>query len=176
MQYWRDIAGCDPTSDDEVHRLPLSPRLPWGGRHLQVIQQLSQIIGWLLIRQCKDYLKTLWVHGKQIFNQISRQVYFLPKLIVIKNWMTQAVCKRSRCEGAANQDWPGRKCGLWDPGHHHYHQKISWSSLLCAIIMLMWSPSNQDVHIAAVLLKTFLRELSHPLLTYQVIHPHCHWY
>ena len=26
----------------------------------------------------------------------------------------------------------------------------------------------QDVHIAAVLLKTFLRELSHPLLTYQV--------
>ena len=34
--------------------------------------------------------------------------------------------------------------------------------------------SNQDVHIAAVLLKTFLRELSHPLLTYQVIHPHCH--
>ena len=30
--------------------------------------------------------------------------------------------------------------------------------------------SNQDVHIAAVLLKTFLRELSHPLLTYQVRH------
>ena len=26
----------------------------------------------------------------------------------------------------------------------------------------------QDVHIAAVLLKTFLRELSHPLLTYQL--------
>ena len=34
------------------------------------------------------------------------------------------------------------------------------------------SPSlpDQDVHIAAVLLKTFLRELSHPLLTYQVLH------
>ena len=38
----------------------------------------------------------------------------------------------------------------------------------------MTSPSSvllmllQDVHIAAVLLKTFLRELSHPLLTYQV--------
>ena len=122
VQYWWDIAGCDPTSDDEVHRLPLSPRLPWGGRHLQVIQQLSQIIGWLLIRQCKDYLKTLWVHGKQIFNQISCQVYFLPKLILIKNWITQAVCKRSRCEGAANQDWPGRKCGLWNTGHCHYHQ------------------------------------------------------
>ena len=79
--------------------------------------------------------------------------------------MLQAICKCSRCEGAADEDWPGRKCGLWDPGpfylQHQDHQSNDQPSP---------SLPDQDVHIAAVLLKTFLRELSHPLLTYQVLH------
>ena len=62
--------------------------------------------------------------------------------------------------------------------HHHPHHNFSLelksplgrsppindlTSPSSVLLMLL-----QDVHIAAVLLKTFLRELSHPLLTYQV--------
>ena len=60
--------------------------------------------------------------------------------------------------------------------HHHHHQNSSWSWSLPQsmtwhhhdlFVFFCYRPL-QDVHIAAVLLKTFLRELSHPLLTYQV--------
>ena len=62
--------------------------------------------------------------------------------------------------------------------HHHHYFFLKLKSLFERSppipINDLTSPSSvllmlsQDVHIAAVLLKTFLRELSHPLLTYQV--------
>ena len=57
---------------------------------------------------------------------------------------------------------------------HQHHHHLFWAFFpnQWPDITIIFSSSYyrllQDVHIAAVLLKTFLRELSHPLLTYQV--------
>ena len=157
--------GCDPAGDDQVHRLPLSPRLPRGGRHLQVILivVVFDIIIIIIIIICRQRLcQTLslfsWRHVS-FGSQTSKDDLTKWSSILFKNPL-QAFSQCGSCEGAADEDWPGRKCGLWDPGPFYLQHQDQPSPSL----------PNQDVHIAAVLLKTFLRELSHPLLTYQVLH------
>ena len=166
---WKDnISGCDPAGDDQVHRLPLSPRLPRGGRHLQVILIVvvfDIIIIIIISRQslCQRLSLFSWMHVS-FWSQTSKDDLTKWSSILFKNPL-QAFSQCGSCEGAADEDWPGRKCGLWDPGpfylQHQDHQSNDQPSP---------SLPDQDVHIAAVLLKTFLRELSHPLLTYQVLH------
>ena len=84
------ITGCDPACDDEVHRLPFPPWLPRGGGHIQVI-----------------------LHWTKTIRRQRLSSHFQQMIMTNKK---QAFGKCSRGKGAADEDRPGRKCWLWNPG------------------------------------------------------------
>ena len=96
--YWKTGQDCSSTS-----KKTNNSKVLWrGGRYLRVH---DADFNFMLIQN-----KSRFTFASDLFKWT---------IMTFNQW--QAICKCSRCERAADEDWPGRKCGLWDPGRNNKH-------------------------------------------------------